>query len=105
MFDAPYSDYNWISDKQYTSSSDNLWVYPNPCTSILTLSFEVERMAQVRIFMYDIIGTPMKKIVDQQYTTGTHSLKCDVSDFSPGIYIITYRINDIIGTSKVLLSK
>jgi hypothetical protein len=69
----------------------------------LTVAFKVKRTEAVTITLYNLIGTPMGIVADQLYPNGLYLINYDVSNFSDGSYLLTYRKGNIAQTCKVLI--
>jgi hypothetical protein len=103
MFDSPYSTWTGISGNNTTDNNELFWVYPNPCNYLLTVAFKVKRTEAVTITLYNLIGTPMGIVADQLYPNGLYLINYDVSNFSDGSDLLTYRKGNIAQTCKVLI--
>ncbi|MBM4131410.1 hypothetical protein FJ250_10370, partial [bacterium] len=44
---------------------------PNPFNPATTISFELDRAQRVRVFVYDLDGTPVARLADAQFEAGT----------------------------------
>ena len=80
------NDYNAI-DK------DLLQVWPNPFSDQITISFEVENMAGVRISLLDLMGREVQNVAKVHRAIGTYEYVLDSSDLESGIYFVQLEIN------------
>jgi hypothetical protein len=101
LFDSPYRTYTGISGNNKTHDSQSFRLYPNPCNSDITISFELENTEKVTISICNIVGQSEGIITDQNYPSGKHQLKSNVSNLSPGSYICTFKAGDILTSGKL----
>jgi len=78
-------------------SENNLYLYPNPATDFLEISFPEHALKDVAILMYNVFG---EEVLATSYFTPSPSpkergVRIDVSGLSPGIYFI--RVGDKVG--------
>jgi len=75
------------------SISDKLMVYPNPATNQLTIEFDTDK--NVALYIYNLNGQELKTIPMLNPIT-----EIDISDLSPGMYIIKARTSENTFTQK-----
>ena len=71
-----------------TSLGEN---YPNPFNAGTTIEFAVERAAQIRLAVYDLVGRQIALLYDGEASAGLHRIAFDASGLSSGLYI--YRLD------------
>ena len=103
LFDAPYSTWTGISGGGQKEAKENFWIYPNPCTTIIKIGFELKTEEQVNITLFNLISKPMGIITDRLYTYGIHLLIQDVSFLTPGCYLLTYKHSNTIETRELFI--
>jgi len=101
MFDAPYSTWTGISENNKIDDSQLFWVYPNPCNTNTTIRFELRRPEKVTITICNFVGQPAGIITDQSYQAGKHEVKCNISNLSPGSYIVKFKAGDFQTAGKL----
>jgi len=67
--------------------------YPNPAVNVLNLDMNFTVGGLTEIDMVDMTGKVVKKIANENYTAGQHSLQLETSDVVNGIYFIRVAIN------------
>ncbi len=79
--------------------------YPNPFNPSTTVKFDVPRMQNVKIIVYDALGRVAVVLVDEVVQPGTFEVKWDALGFASGIYY--YRIETVgyTNTRKMVLVK
>ncbi|MGE5365363.1 MAG: CotH kinase family protein [Bacteroidota bacterium] len=64
--------------------------YPNPFNPSTVIRFQMPASARVSLKVYDILGSEVSTLIDQEMPAGYHSVTFDASGLTSGIYI--YRI-------------
>lgn len=103
LFDAPYN--NWLSfpEEIKTGNLRNLIVHPNPSRLNATMTFDLNKTELVTISLFNIDGRYIKTIANQQFETGMHQFKFDVSALPPNIYFYTFKSSDISTCGKIVV--
>jgi hypothetical protein len=89
MFDALNSTYTGLFQNQFHGFYNNLTAYPNPCSTIYNIEFELPSSADVKIQLMNVLGENLAIITDQTYASGKHVISFDVSKYPAGIYFYT----------------
>ena len=85
--------------------------YPNPFNPATNIKFEIIKPANISLYIYNILGTIIYKLIDKQYfNVGVHSIIWNgINDngnkAASGIYFYTLFTNDQIITRSMLLIK
>jgi len=79
----------------------------NPST---TITYKLEKPAQVQLVIYDITGREVRTLVRQQQPEGQYAVKWNAVDdkgamLPSGMYIARLKVNDEVATKKLLLMK
>ena len=79
--------------------------YPNPFNPITTIKYDIIKVQDVNVAVYDILGREIAILVNEQQQPGSYEVKWDASNVSSGIYF--YRLNtiDYVDTKKMILLK
>ncbi len=91
------------------SSFDNkLKLYPNPFNNFTSLSYSLEKDAQVKIVISDLNGRIVTNLLDEKQFAGEHTLKWDATDFrgkhvNNGIYFCTLNTGNNTSTIKLVV--
>ncbi|MDB4285684.1 T9SS type A sorting domain-containing protein [bacterium] len=72
------------------SGVNDLIVYPNPTSDFLQVKIEATQNGQLDLGLYDMMG---KSVYTEstRYVVGDNQLKLNLSDLSPGVYILDIR--------------
>ncbi len=73
-------------------TGNELFVQPNPFENIVTVTYNVEKPAEINAVVYDLMGKVVNTLSLGQQQRGEHSIKMDFSSLPRGTYIV--RINN-----------
>lgn len=96
------------SEPPITSGYELYQNYPNPFNSSTTISYYLEKTANIELAIYNIKGQLIKTITNEQQKGGIHSVRWDATnnagkEVSSGVYLYTLRVDDRVFTRKMLL--
>jgi hypothetical protein len=82
--------------------------YPNPFNPSTTIEFSLPRNQQVTLTIYNVLGRPVRELIDAQMTRGEHSViwdgkTDDGSAVASGVYLYRLTTRAINETRKMLL--
>jgi hypothetical protein len=82
--------------------------YPNPFNPTTTIRYQVPKVTDVTIEIYDILGHKIRTLVDGQKTPGKHKAEWDGRNsagksVSSGIYFYTLKTVEFTKTHKMML--
>jgi hypothetical protein len=98
---------NNITGVEVTSAKSEyeIVMYPNPVVDKFNLSYSLPKESQVSIFVSDINGKRVKKLVNEKQHPGKHLYDLNTSDLNmnaSGVYILNLFINGIQVTEKLI---
>jgi hypothetical protein len=64
--------------------------YPNPFNSGTTIRFALPERSRVSLVVYDILGQPVARLIDEEKSAGVHSVSFDPVNLPSGVYF--YRV-------------
>jgi len=84
--------------------------YPNPFNPTTTLSFSLERAAEVSLTVYNALGQRVKQLAAGRFSAGTHAVQWNgLNDrgaaAASGVYFYRLSAGEITQTKKMLLLK
>jgi len=85
--------------------------YPNPFNPTTNLRFQLPDNSEITIYIYNITGHLVKKLVSQQlYPAGEHVVTWDATDntgrqLASGQYFYRFSAGNFVKTGKMLLLK
>lgn len=72
--------------------------YPNPLQHTTRFTYVLERPAEVRISLYDVLGREVARLVDTHMGAGTHFASFDASELSSGVYFCRMEAGGYVAT-------
>jgi len=97
-----------ILPKEYSLKQN----YPNPFNPTTIIKFGIPVRANVVIKIYDIIGSEVTSLLNQEKEAGWYELEFNADEYSSGIYIYRMQVHtaggetgNFISTKKMLLIK
>ncbi len=79
--------------------------YPNPFNPTTTIWFDLPKKSHVLLKVYNILGQPVKTLVDKDLIMGHYSFNFNASGFSSGIYFYRVVTGNYDVTKKMILLK
>ena len=76
-----------VDGLEEANSIATIQAYPNPFSSSINLQIELSRNQKVKIVLYDILGRPIKDVLNTQLLfAGTHQFAISGEDLANGVY-------------------
>ena len=85
-----------------------LTIFPNPANNLLWVNFELIENADVTIYVYSILGPIVAGSENPSLSIGKHHLSLDVSQLSPGVYMLKFFAKDqqeFAGIQRIVISR
>jgi hypothetical protein len=79
--------------------------YPNPFNPTTNIKFNVAKLSDVKIVVYDVTGREVQLLVNESLNPGTYETSFDGSNYSSGVYFYKIMAGDFSETKKMLLIK
>ncbi len=61
--------------------------YPNPFATETTIRYSLATAGPVRLFVYDLLGREVARLVDEWQPSGAHTAQMDGASLAPGAYV------------------
>ena len=74
--------------------------YPNPAREYAKLRFTVERMEQVSLSVYNLVGQKLNVHTPEVFTEGQHEIDIRTNEMDNGMYIYLLQIGDQVHKGK-----
>ena len=99
-------DTSFVSSQLETFNKNNWNIYPNPANEIFNVEIDLERNAQVRLEILDIMGRKIMDLYNGNLSEGKQSMTFDNSNefLSKGIYFINLKIDDKETVKKIIIN-
>jgi hypothetical protein len=79
--------------------------YPNPFNPSTTIRYQLPQDGMVTLKVYDILGSEVAALVNEQKTAGRYEVNFDASRFASGVYIYKITSGGYVSSKKMLLVK
>ena len=79
--------------------------YPNPFNPSTQISFAIPVDAGVKITIFNSLGQTVTQLVNNQFTSGNHTINFNASRLSSGLYFYVLQANGIDGSSFTATKK
>jgi len=79
--------------------------YPNPFNPTTKIKFDVVRVGDVKIVVYDVMGREVKTLVNESLKPGTYEASFDGSQLTSGVYFYKMVTDNFTETKRMLLIK
>ena len=60
--------------------------YPNPFNPVTKIKFDIAKLGNVKLIIYDILGREVTALVNEQLKAGTYETEWDASNYPSGVY-------------------
>jgi thermitase len=79
--------------------------YPNPFNPTTMINYGLPKGSYVKIYLYNILGQLVKKIVDNYVGAGYHQVLLNGNTLTSGVYIYTIKADGFVKSVKMQLIK
>jgi type IX secretion system substrate protein len=79
--------------------------YPNPFNPTTMLTFDVAKLSNVSLKVYNVMGQEIATLTNGVRTVGTHSVSFDASNLSSGVYFVRMQADGFSAMQKIMLMK
>jgi len=103
LYKAPYNQVVGVQQLQSNPAGALSQNYPNPVKDQATIQYKIHKPGMVTLTLYDVTGREMRRLVNEQQTTGSHEVTLNAENLSNGIYYYSLRVNNEIVASKKMV--
>ena len=96
---------NSVNDNQILNSFTLSQNYPNPFNPVTTISYSITRTGFVRLIVYNILGQPVKILVNKELKAGSYHNEFDGERLSSGVYLYRLTAGKYSIMKKMVLMK
>ena len=79
--------------------------FPNPFNASTTIEFQLANKSQVKLTIYDLLGSKVATLIHATLPAGEHSINWNAADLSSGIYFYRLTSGDGVETRRMTLLK
>ncbi len=103
----PYSEgTTGVKDEKNTLATFQLSQnYPNPFNPLTTIKFSVPTSEFVTLKVFDVLGSEVANLVNEDKQAGSYLVEFDASKLSTGVYFYQLKAGSFVDTKKMLLLK
>jgi Secretion system C-terminal sorting domain len=96
-----------ITDKIPTQPKEYLLSqnYPNPFNPTTTINYSIPKAGQVKLIVYNAIGSKVATILNEYKQPGNNSVKFNASNLASGIYLYRLESGNYTAAKKFILLK
>jgi trimeric autotransporter adhesin len=95
--------YGWQTNVLENSNEFNLSLYPNPATSELNISFNLEKVSHVNLQLYNSLGQLVKTISDKKLHAGENKINFSTETLPAGVYYLQLKVDEETVIRKVII--
>jgi len=90
-----------ITVKEYSLSQN----FPNPFNPVTSIEYQLPNNGNVKITVYDAIGSEVSTLVNETQSAGNHSISFNASSFPSGVYFYRLNAGSFVSVKKMMLIK
>ena len=79
--------------------------YPNPFNPSTTIKYAVPKLSFVTIKIYDLLGSEVATLVNEEKPVGTYELNWNAANLPSGVYFYRLQAGSFVETKKMILIK
>jgi hypothetical protein len=79
--------------------------FPNPFNPSTNIKYSVSQLSTVEIKVFDILGSEVATLVNEEKEPGVFTVTFDASTFASGVYFYQLKAGEFISTKKMILLK
>jgi photosystem II stability/assembly factor-like uncharacterized protein len=79
--------------------------YPNPFNPSTKINFNLPKSGMVTLKIYDIIGSEVATLVNENLNAGSYNIDWNASSLSSGVYFYRIQSGNFVETKKMMLVK
>ncbi len=87
---------------QKISGITSTTITPNPTNGLAVVSYNLANAGIVTAEVYNMLGEKLAVIVNENQTTGKHSLNINLSNYNNGLYVVRMNVGGVNSTIKVV---
>ncbi|MBI2418127.1 MAG: AGE family epimerase/isomerase [Ignavibacteriales bacterium] len=79
--------------------------YPNPFNASTVITYTLPRQGEVSLSVYDLLGTEVTKLVNEEKQAGTHKISFNAGSLPSGVYFYRLSTGSMVQTKKFVVMK
>jgi parallel beta-helix repeat protein len=98
-------DIMYIGTSELQVAGYRLQVFPNPAWGISKIKYQIAESKNVLIQVYDIHGAVVCTLVNENQSSGEHSIFFNTFGLPAGIYLFRLKVGDSFETGRIVILK
>jgi len=97
-----------LSNSDFIENKPNslMQIYPNPANSKVSISFNLEKPAHVKMKILNLVGKEVGVLIDNKWMDeDSHQISFDLKDLSPSVYFVILQAGEKVYTQKLQIIK
>ena len=86
-------------------SETTLGIYPNPFTSVTTITYSLTQKSVVKLEVMDVLGNKVVQIENEVKSSGNYQVSLNADKLSSGMYFVKITVEGRTSTQKIVLDK
>ena len=103
------ANFPFLDIKSISSSTPNSYSlsqnYPNPFNPVTRIKFDIAKLSDVKLIIYDVLGREIAVLVNEPPSPGTYEAEWDGTNYPSGVYFYKLITADYTETKKMILIK
>ena len=79
--------------------------YPNPFNAATVIPFRIDKAADVKLTVYDMVGNEVRTLVDEKMDKGSYNIDFDATGLATGMYVYRLETNGLMFSKKMMFVK
>jgi len=79
--------------------------YPNPFNPTTKIKFDITKLSDVKIIIFDAVGREVKNFAQKNMSAGSYEYEFNGENLSSGIYFFRLETKDFVKTMKMVMVK
>ncbi|MEJ2616010.1 MAG: family 16 glycosylhydrolase [Ignavibacteriaceae bacterium] len=96
---------NSVNDNQVLINYSLNQNYPNPFNPVTTISYSITQNSFVKLIVYNILGQPVKILVNRELTAGSYHKEFNAAGLSSGVYFYKLTAGNFSQMKKMIFLK
>jgi predicted nucleic acid-binding protein len=77
-------------------------LYPNPFTTNVVISFDVQQQGNTKLTIMDLTGKELKTVMSDMTPSGKYTYNVDMSNLSDGMYLAVLKKEDEVEMKRAI---
>lgn len=94
-----------VTDTEERTPEDIFTISPNPITTAASVNYTLSGQTNVRIALYNMIGTVEEELVNENQSAGDHTYSLNGLNYKAGAYLLVLESNGIKQKRTIIITK